>query len=424
MMNFPRTFVLGIDGVPYTFLKDTFGKGNMPNLAKLEEEYGSKRMNSVYPTVSSVAWTTYSTGKNPAQHGIFGFMDRNPNPFTLKIPTAADRKAPTIWHKLSEEGRRVIVINVPLTYPPERVNGILVSGFLCTDIDRCSYPSKYNDLLKSKGYIIDPDAWLARESKEKFMGQITLALQKRFEVAFELMNREKWDFFQLHVMETDRLFHFFWLDLENRGEFYSDVERFFYKLDDYIGQLLQKLTDHDRLLILSDHGFCGVRADVQLNLWLNREGLLKFDSSQTDKKLINYHRDTICYSLIPGRIFINLEGREQKGSVKPRDYNRIREEIKQRLLEFKDPVGNHRIIDRVFFKEEIYEGDYIGDAADLIAHPIRGYDLKAQLEGEDIFMRTPINGMHTYSDAFISGVNLDISPIKSIQDVKDKCLGV
>ncbi len=423
-MNNPRTFVLGIDGVPYTFLKDVFNKGWMPALSKLSQEHGPKRMNSVYPTVSSVAWTTYSTGKNPAEHGIFGFMDRSPSPFNLKIPTAIDRKAETIWHKLSSEGKRVIVINVPLTYPPEEVNGILVSGFLCTDIDKSSYPETFNNFLKSKGYIIDPDAWLARESKKKFMKQLQKAMVKRFEITFELIDKEMWDYFQLHVMETDRLFHFFWDDLENEGDFYLDIKSLFNKLDDLIAQLHKRLSEDDRLLILSDHGFCGIEADVQLNTWLEEEGLLKFESSLAEKTLVNYYKDSLCYSLIPGRIYVNLKGREEKGTVRKEDYDKIREEIKQRLLEFKDPDTHNKVIDRVFFREEIYNGPYLENAADIIAHPVKGYDLKARVGINDIFVRSDINGMHTYDDAFICGVNLDTSSVKSIQDVRFKCLGI
>ena len=119
-----RTFVLGLDGVPFSFLKQQFNSGYMPNLASIAKDNDIKRINSVYPTVSSVAWTSYATGRNPAEHGIFGFIDRTPDPFTLKIPTAQDKKDKTIWKAFSEKKKNVIVINVPLTYPPETINGI------------------------------------------------------------------------------------------------------------------------------------------------------------------------------------------------------------------------------------------------------------------------------------------------------------
>ncbi len=411
-----KMFVLGLDGIPHSFLQEQFAQGKMPNFAKFCNGNSLKRMNSVYPTVSSVAWTSFATGTNPAQHNIFGFVDRVPTPFQTRIPTAQDRKTKTIWNELSEQGKRVIVMNVPLTYPPEEVNGLLASGFLCTDINKVSLSPEFTTYLKDNGYVIDVDAWLAKDDKKKFMDGLHDAMEKRFEIAFTLIDKKQWDYFQLHIMETDRLFHFFWHDYESKGEYYSDVESFFTKLDTYIGQLDEKLPSDCSFIILSDHGFCGIKYEVQLNVWLENEGLLKFDSS--DKKLLNYSKDSICYSLLPGRIYINLEGREEKGSVKRNDYNAARKDVKQRLLSFADPLTGKNIIDKVFFREEIYSGSYLEDAADIIAHPNRGYDLKGKVGNIRLFDKTHLNGMHTFDDAFIFARNCDINPVKSIQDVR------
>lgn len=413
-----RTFVLGLDGIPYSLLKDTMFKECIPNLSRLLNQNG-KSMNSVYPTVSSVAWSTYMTGEDPSGHNIFGFVDRNPNPFSIKIPTAQDRKGVSLWKELSQKGKKVIVINVPLTYPPEEVNGILVSDFLCTDINKVSYPTNFSSYLKSKDYIIDVDAWLVKKSKREFMDKLHEAMEKRFEIALELLDKEAWDFFQLHIMETDRLFHFFWYDLESKTEFYGDIISFFKKLDDFIGRLEKTLSPIHRFLILSDHGFCGIKSEVQLNVWLEQQGLLKFNGR--GKGLENYHRDTICYSLLPGRIFINLEGREEKGTIKRTEYQSVRKDIKQRLLSLTEPQTGEKIIDNVFYREEIYSGPYLENTADVIAHPKRGYDLKGRPENKEIFERSHLNGMHTYDDAFICAKNCNISFINAIKDVK-KCI--
>lgn len=421
-MNNLRTFVLGIDGIPYSFLEKKFNQGQLPNLAKINKDFGMKRINSVYPTVSSVAWASYMTGENPAKHKIFGFLDRIANPFQIKTPTARDRKGQTIWDQLSQQGEKVIVINVPLTYPPSKVNGILVSGFLCADIEKSSYPAGFASYLKSMDYTIDVDAWLARNNqKRKFMDQLHQAMEKRFAVALELMDKEEWGFFQLHIMETDRLFHFFWDEIDNGQEFSEDINSFFEKLDNYIGDLRAKLSDEARLLILSDHGFCGVKNEVQLNLWFQKQGILKFKDNN-ERKLPNYDRSSLCYSLIPGRIFINLRGREERGGVDKKDYERLREDIKKELLSFQNPQNGERIIDKVFLREEIYEGRYLEDAADIIVHPSRGYDLKGKIDANNVFETSVLKGMHTYNDAFICGVNLDISGVNSILDVKKNCL--
>ncbi len=410
-----KVFVLGIDGVPYSFLAKKFKKGKMQNLAKISSLYNAQKMSSVYPTISSVAWTTYMTGVNPGQHNIFGFIDRNPNPLQMIINTGSNRKNETIFEKLSKDGKKVISLNVPMTYPPFEVNGILVSGFLCPDISKVAYPKHISEYLKARDYCIDVDANLVKESKHKFMKSLHLALENRFVIAMDFIEDRPWDFFQLHIMETDRLFHFFFYSDDEKDEFAQDFDLFFRTLDDYIDKILKMLPIGCKVIILSDHGFCGIKKEVQINTWLEKKGLLKF-SSDTDKNLNNFHPDTVCYSLLPGRIFINLEGREQHGTVT--QYDETRNKIKTQLLSFFNPENGEKIIEKVFFREEIYSGQYLERAADIIVHPVDGYDLKSKIGAENIFVSTNLNGMHTYDDAYICGINMDTESVKSIEDVR------
>ena len=412
-----KVFVLGIDGFPFSLLRTKIARNEITSLRSIFEKGHFRRMNSVYPTISSVAWSTYATGVNPGSHSIFGFIDRTPDPFSLFIPLSTHKKAENIWKYLNSLGKKVIIINVPLTYPPERVDGIMISGFLCPDINKLCYPEKYNAYLEEKDYVIDVDAWLARKDKRQYLNSLVSALEKRFETAFALMREEEWDFFQLHIMETDRLMHFFWSEIENKGEFRREVEYFIQTLDRYIAALMEKLNDEVKLLILSDHGFCGVEKEVQLNVWLERENLLKLDS-RLERKIQNYTRESVCYSLIPGRIYINLEGREENGTVKEHEYENTRRLIKSKLQELRDPATGKTIIDKVFYREDIYRGEYLEQAPDIIAHPVNGYDLKGNLDGEEIFATTSLNGMHSYDDAFICSSDVDVSSVQSIEDVK------
>ena len=206
----PRVVVIGLDGTPYTFVQHMLAEGHMPNLARITAEAGYTRMNSVYPTVSSVAWSSYMTGLNPARHGIFGFIDRRPGSYDTAIPSSRHMSAQTLWEMLSDAGKRVIVINVPVTYPPREVNGILIGGFLSPRLERAVYPPQMADQIQSLGYRIDTDAWLARESKDKLFEDVTDCLVRREKTLLHLMDNEPWDFCQCHIMETDRLYHFSW----------------------------------------------------------------------------------------------------------------------------------------------------------------------------------------------------------------------
>ena len=118
--------------------------------------------------------------------------------------------------------------------------------------------------------------------------------------------------------------------------------------------------------------------------------------------------------MTPGRIYLNLEGREERGSVKSSKYFTVRDMIKNKLLEFRHPDSGEPIIDKIMFREEIYSGDYVENAPDIIAHPKNGYDLKASLDGNSIFTHSALTGMHTYEDAMIAGIGIDISAVHSI----------
>lgn len=412
MLN--KIFVLGIDGMPYSLMQSSYIKSLMPKLTDLCRRYNSQKMNSAFPVISSVAWTSFATGKNPGEHGIFGFVDRQCNPFKIMIPTSANRRQSPIWSQL-QQNKKKIVINMPLTYPPEPLNGYMVSCFLCTNIQKSSYPNEFYKRLMDMDYIIDVDAWLARENIAEFLHQLKLAMNKRFQLAFELLD-EDWDYFHLHIMETDRLMHFLFEYLtENKSDVISEmVESFLRKLDQWIDRLIGAIYKESAIIILSDHGFCEIKSEVQINLWLEQQGLLSFKDK---KNLGEYYNSSVCYSLVPGRIYLNLEGREERGSVKQNDYFTVRDMVKAKLLDFRHPDSGELIIDKVMFREEIYHGSYVENAPDIIAHPKNGYDLKAALDSDRVFTRSALTGMHTYEDAMILGIGIDITKVNSIDQV-------
>ncbi|MBC7224319.1 MAG: alkaline phosphatase family protein, partial [Anaerolineae bacterium] len=108
-----------------------------------------------------------------------------------------------------------------------------------------------------------------------------------------------------------------------------------------------------------------------------------------------------AYSLDPGRVFINLKGREPMGSVEPADYEAVREEIAAAAVELRDPDTGKPFFRRAFRREELYHGPFLEQAADLILAPYDGYDPKGPLHKETLtFQGDTLVGMHTYDDAF------------------------
>ncbi|MCC7353844.1 MAG: alkaline phosphatase family protein [Anaerolineae bacterium] len=398
-----RVCVIGLDGTPHSLLQRMVAEGVMPNVASLLRAGSLRRMTSVYPWVSSVAWSTFMTGCNPARHGIFGFVDRDPVTFKTFIPTARQMRAEPLWDILSRAGKRVIVVNVPGTYPPRVVNGILISDFLSPTLEKAVYPPTLLPLLKELGYRIDTDPWLARESRQKFLPDLHDALAKRTRTFLHLLDTQPWDFFMGVVMETDRLHHFLFEPMEQGDPVYApaffDVYR---RIDGFIGEVRRRLDSSTTLILLSDHGFCSIRREVYYNRWLYDAGYLRFKQTPP-KDLSDLSPESLAYSLDPGRIFINLKGRERDGRVAPGvEYEGLRDRLIAEAEALRDPDTAERLVLRAYRREELYHGPLLANAADVILAPADGYDPKGALWKERLTHKDPsMVGMHTYDDAML-----------------------
>ena len=420
-----KFMVLSIDGVPFGLMERMFNEGVMPNLAAVAKSGRFTPMKSVQPTVSSVAWASYATGVNPGIHGNYGFIDREPGTWNLQFPNNATMTADHIWTKLSAQGKRVFGMNVPSTYPPKPVNGVLIGGFLAPSIDKVVFPSSEVEYLKSIDYQIDNDAGLARQDKRAMLKNLDYTLDKRFEALFHYLDREDWDFFHTHVMGSDRINHFLWEKMVARDpEFASGFFKFYTHIDNYIGKLLEKLGDDVPLMIFSDHGFCKIKYEVQMCRWLIENNWLK-PAAEIRHPLSLDPAGTKVYCSIPGRFFINLQGREPGGIVPLADYDSTRKALAAELMAIKDPKGN-QVVEKVIMREEIYwpaeldgpnqmtpeqvatAGGTFGRAADLIAVPYDGYDLKLGIAGSEVFTKTALEGMHTYPDAFMVARGIEL----------------
>lgn len=423
----PRFVVLSIDGVPYGLARKMIDGGEMPNLASIVSKDGLRKMRSVHPTVSCVAWATYATGRNPGKHGIYGFIDRHESTYDMVLPNASARAGEDIWQILSKAGKRVFGMNVPATYPPQPVNGILIGGFLSPSVGKAVYPRGVANYLQSIDYRIDSDASLARRDKRAMLDDLDKTLDARMEAMFHFLGAEEWDFFHTHIMGTDRINHFLWRKMEQSDEEFAPAFFAYYRrIDEYIGKLLDSLPEETPLMILSDHGFCSIKHEVQLSRYLVETGWTQ-PQPKVEHPLSIDPTKSRAYCLIPGRIFVNLAGREPGGIVSLDEYDQVRQALAADLMKLRDTQSGEPVIRKVVMREDVYwprgsqgvgslspeavaqaDGTF-GRAADLIAIPHDGYDLKLGLGGSDIFRRTELEGMHTYDDAFMVARGIDLT---------------
>lgn len=397
-----KTVVIGLDGTPYSLIQKLVQQGTCPNLSRLVTVGSLREMRSTHPAVSSVAWTSFMTGVNPAKHGIFGFVDRIPHTYDIYYPNSVHVMSKTIWDLLGNYGKRSIVINVPSTYPASEMNGILIAGFVAIDLARATFPKSIIPVLRKMGYKIDVDTQLIHESEDDLLNDLFLTLEKRIHTILHFIKNEAFDLFIGVFTETDRLHHFFWKYLEKTNPKYSHLFFDCYrKIDTAIGEIVKNIDNDTTFILLSDHGFCMLKREIHLNHWLKEERFLHFKKIPP-KSLSDIGSGSKAYCLDPGRIYVNLKGREPNGCIEyGNEYEQLRNIIISRLKEIKDPVTRTNIVDKIHKREDIYCGKYFDRAPDLVIEPKHGYDIKGTIYKETLLSESIFSGMHTYDDAFV-----------------------
>jgi predicted AlkP superfamily phosphohydrolase/phosphomutase len=404
----PKAVVVGLDGVPYTLLKDLKPRGLIPNMATIFDGGHFGQMSVCIPEISSVSWSSFMTGTQSGEHGIFGFMDLQPNTYKMYFPNFTNLRAPTLWDDLASRGKKTVVMNMPATYPAREISGALISGFVAIDIKKAVYPSSLIPRLNQMEYRIDVDTMKAREDHEFLFRDLDATLVGRERAVDLLWEDIDWDLFIVVVTGTDRLMHFLWEAFEQETHVYHQAFLdYLKKVDAFVGRIHEKFLDLDgskesqnKFYMLSDHGFTKIKTEVYLNRWLQENGYLKFGKEQPET-IMDIGPGSTAFCMDPSRIYLNLKGKYPLGTLDPADYERVRQELKEGLegLTFE---GNDKVANTIYFKEELYHGPHVDMGPDLVVLGHHGYDLKAKVKSNEIFGRTNLVGMHTQNDAFFA----------------------
>jgi predicted AlkP superfamily phosphohydrolase/phosphomutase len=401
-----KTVVVGLDGVPYTLLNELKAKGRIPYMRSLFDDGYFGQLSVCIPEISSVSWSSFMTGKQSGEHGIYGFIDLQSNTYNMYFPNYADLKARTLWDDLAEIGKNTVVVNMPATYPARELKGAMVSGFVAIDINRAVYPDSLIPRLDAINYRIDLDTAKARYDHEYLFTELYATLEGRKRGVELLWEEFDWDLFIVVVTGTDRLMHFLWAAYEDSNhKHHQDFVDYFGRIDAFVGWIIDRFRamkgfseDHHQVFMLSDHGFTGIKSEVYLNRWLQENGYLNFKKNSPET-IMDIGPESKAFALDPSRIYLNLKGKYPLGTVNGSDYEKIRGEIKEGIenLTFK---GNGHVVKKVHYGEELYRGPFLENAPDLVVLSQHGFDLKGRVSSETVFGKTDLSGMHTQDDAF------------------------
>jgi len=367
----PRVAVIGLDCAEPSLLFDAWAH-ELPNLAALRERGAYGELESVVPAITVPAWSCMASGKDPGTLGIYGFRNRVDHSYDrLAIADGDAVREPRLWEILSRQGKRVVVLGVPQTYPPRMVNGSLVTSFLTPSIDYpyTFPPSLKNDIARWVGeYMLDVPGFRT-DDKGWLLEQIHRMTRRRFEVARRLLDAGPWDFFMMVEMGVDRMHHGFWKDMDplhrrhDPASPFKDAIRDYYRLiDAEVGTLLERFDDRTHVLVVSDHGARRMEGGICINEWLIREGYLvlaeepdlsagpvRFDALKVDWSRTTAWGEGGYY----GRIFLNVHGREPRGTVAPGEFESVRDELARKLEAIGDEHGRP-IGTRCFRPQELY----------------------------------------------------------------------
>ena len=391
----PRVAFIGIDGVPFSLIEDNPEK--FPNLTAIASDGAGSAIDSIVPPESSACWPALTTGVNPGSTGVYGFQDREIGSYDTYVPMGRDVQATRLWDRVTDAGMQASVMNVPVTFPPQRNVQRMVSGFLSPGIDKAAAPEAFRQYLEDDGYLIDANARLGHDDdKTEFIENANQTLERRQSAFMNYLTADDWDLFFGVFMTTDRVNHFLFEHYEKDGEYREEFLDFYQTLDSYIGEIRETVPDDVTLIVASDHGFTTLEYEVNCNEWLRRHDWLSFQNDP--EGLEDIADDARAYSLIPGRFYLNLEGREPNGAVLEADYESVRDELRADLKQMEAPDGQP-VTRRVVDGEVAFDGDHAEIAPDLVIIPENGYDLKSGFSEKDaVFGTGPRNGMHSFEN--------------------------
>lgn len=403
-----KMFVIGIDGGSLDIIEKYVKKGKLKNFEKFFLRGFTGEIESTYPNISACAWTSFLTSKNPGAHGVFDFRNLNIKLYEMReteIIHSGFFKGMTFFDYLNEKGLNVGSITVPITYPPWEIKDFLVSGFPTPDTREVfAYPL---ELKKEIEPLTEDTSIFKGGSEKKVFDELIRLLEIRKKAGIYLYKKYKPFFFIIVLGSPDRAQHNFYKYINEEDNY---IEKVYIKTDEVIGEFLKILDEDTLIFIMSDHGARKrPLKKFNLNFFLKERGFLKdkkgfiyepfkeiykklkrrfpyqemvFKKLPSNLRKIITKIDTFSeaslfnidfsktkayrfplYTPFDG-IVINLKGRMPKGIVRAEDYEKVRKEIKGKLMEFR--INNEKPVQKVFLREELYKGKYSEKLPDLI----------------------------------------------------------
>lgn len=440
-----KVLIIGLDGATFSVLDPLIAQGVMPFLSKFMAQGARSDLRSVVPPLTPPAWTSLMTGRSPGHHGVFDFFRmESPETRHIRFMTSRDVNGETIWSRAARAGKRVTVLNFPLTFPPPKIAGNIVPGWVpWRQLRIACWPEGLFDRLKQLPGFDARELAMDMKLEEKategcedtelapWIELHTRREQRWFEVLQELRQSDPCELTAIIFDGVDRLQHLCWrfIAAPDESAFTSDWERrmralcltYFRNLDEILAQACAQAGPETTIVMTSDHGFGPTEDVFHVNNWLAQRGYLAWSQDARASHngngdsallgvgqvarhtfLLDWNR-TKAFATTPtsNGIYIVAGGNGTAG-VASRDYTAFRETLKQELLELRHPDTGKPVVTRVWTREEAFAGPYMAHAPDLTL-ALHDGGLFSILPSEKVFSRRPhLSGAHRPEGIFIA----------------------
>jgi predicted AlkP superfamily phosphohydrolase/phosphomutase len=231
------------------------------------------------------------------------------------------------------------------------------------------------------------ETWSLNEdqiSDAAYLDMVRTILAEREAIFFDALERKETELVVAVFVQTDRISHMFWRGLDPAHPMHGTVSekdkeaiRWIYgEADRILGRTLASMGQDDRLVVLSDHGFSSFRRGVNLNRWLVENGFMRLKPGQpvSDSLLANVDwPKTKAYAIGLNSLFINRYGREDLGIVREEDVSALKGQIREGLLELRDPKDGVAAIASVSDADVLYHSSRHAAVPDLVVGYAEGY---------------------------------------------------
>lgn len=424
-----RVMIIGIDGATWRILRPMMDAGRLPNIERLYSEGASGTLISTIPPLTPAAFASFHTGVNPGKHGITDFRLYEKATGTHRLVDSTTLKYKSFSEILSVEGKTIVSINIPLTYPPKRLKGVVIGDFLSPKVyPGFVYPGEiFNNILEKSNYRIVgvPLKQKSHLSTDEIIKDYIDVESTRYKIARILMKRYDWDLFLIHNQSLDAVQHAFFHFLDRSSSDYSDekyniVVEFYESMDKEIGEILGEIDNRTTVILFSDHGFKLIRKNVSVNAFLQKTGYMKRVSQRKRiltigkvKRFIEkFDSMGIRYSIyrllgIDSRVRANLALKYYSknntfedsqafmingcyfGNIYLNNRFSDNESLKRGLLnalkELRDPLSGEKVVSQYYISDNIFKGPYTDSMPYLFLEPSGDYSFIPGIDKNEIF---------------------------------------